>query len=137
MKTSFTTKNTKGTKMEFDARSKRVIGLAIEVHRELGPGLLESAYEKCLAHELKEHGVECMTQISLPVAYKGLSLDCGYRVDMIVEGRLIVELKSVDSLQPIHEAQLLTYMKLANIGTGLLINFNTGLLKNGIRRFVL
>ena len=123
--------------MEFDALSKRVIGFAIEVHRELGPGLLESAYEKCLAHELKEHEIECVTQMSLPVAYKGLTLDCGYRVDMIVEGRLIVELKSVDSLQPIHEAQLLTYMKLANIGTGLLINFNTGLLKNGIRRFVL
>lgn len=123
--------------MEFDALSKRVIGLAIEVHRELGPGLLESAYEKCLAHELKEHEIECVTQMSLPVAYKGLTLDCGYRVDMIVEGRLIVELKSVDSLQPVHEAQLLTYMKLANIGTGLLINFNTGLLKNGIKRFVL
>lgn len=123
--------------MEFDALSNRVIGLAIEVHRELGPGLLESAYEKCLAHELKEHEIECVTQMSLPVAYKGLSLDCGYRVDMIVEGRLIVELKSVDCLQPIHEAQLLTYMKLANIGTGLLINFNTGLLKNGIKRFVL
>ncbi len=123
--------------MEFDALSNRVIGLAIEVHRELGPGLLESAYEKCLAHEMEEHGIKCVTQESLPVAYKGLSLDCGYRVDMIVEGRLIVELKSVDSLQPIHEAQLLTYMKLANIGTGLLINFNTGLLKNGIKRFVL
>lgn len=123
--------------MEFDALSKQVIGLAIEVHRELGPGLLESAYEKCLAHELKEHEIECVTQMSLPVAYKGLNLDCGYRVDMIVKGRLIIELKSVDSLQPIHEAQLLTYMKLANIGTGLLINFNTGLLKNGIKRFVL
>lgn len=123
--------------MEFDALSNKVIGLAIEVHRELGPGLLESAYEKCLAHELEEHGIECVTQESLAVAYKGLSLDCGYRVDMMVEGRLIVELKSVDSLQPIHEAQLLTYMKLANIRTGLLINFNTGLLKNGIKRFVL
>ncbi len=123
--------------MEFDALSKRVIGFAIEVHRELDPGLLESAYEKCLAHELKEHEIECVTQMSLPVAYKGLNLDCGYRVDMIVKGRLIIELKSVDSLQPIHEAQLLTYMKLANIGTGLLINFNTGLLKNGIKRFVL
>ncbi len=87
--------------------------------------------------ELKEHEIECVTQMSLPVAYKWLNLDCGYRVDMIVEGRLIIELKSVDSLQPIHEAQLLTYMKLANIGTGLLINFNTGLLKNGIKRFVL
>ena len=123
--------------MEFDALSKQVIGLAIEVHRELGPGLLESVYEKCLSYEVKEHEIEFVTQMSLPVAYKGLNLDCGYRVDMMVEGRLIVELKSVDSLQPIHEAQLLTYMKLANIRTGLLINFNTGLLKNGIKRFVL
>ena len=123
--------------MEFDTLSKQVIGFAIEVHRELGPGLLESTYEKCLAYELKGHDIECVTQMGLPVAYKGLSLDCGYRVDMIVEGKLIVELKSVDSLQRIHEAQLLTYMKLANIRTGLLINFNTGLLKNGIKRFVL
>ncbi len=123
--------------MEFDTLSKQVIGFAIEVHRELGPGLLESTYEKCLAHELKLHGIECVTQQSLSVAYKGLSMDCGYRVDMLVEGKLIVELKSVDSLQRIHEAQLLTYMKLANIRTGLLINFNTGLLKNDIKRFVL
>ena len=123
--------------MEFDALSNQVIGLAIEVHRELGPGLLESTYEECLAFELKAHDIECVIQMGLPVAYKGLSLDCGYRVDMMVEGRLIVELKSVDSLQRIHEAQLLTYMKLANIKTGLLINFNTGLLKNGIKRFVL
>ena len=124
-KNRFTTKNTKGTKMEFDVLSNQVIGLAIEVHRELGPELLESAYENCLAHELKEHGIEYETQKSLPVSYKGLDLDCGYRVDMVVEGKLIVELKSVDTLQPIHEAQLLTYMKLANIKTGLLINFGS------------
>ena len=123
--------------MEFDSLSNRVIGLAIEVHRELGPGLLESTYEKCLAHELRAHDIEFVTQMVLPVEYKGLSLDCGYRVDMVVEERLIVELKSVDSLQRIHEAQLLTYMKLANIRIGLLINFNTKLLKDGIKRFVL
>jgi len=140
--------------MEFDSLSKKVIGFAIEVHRELGPGLLESTYERCLTHELREHDIECATQMALPVEYdaqggasvaggrtpeatKGLSLDCGYRVDLIVEDRLIVELKSVDSLQRIHEAQLLTYMKLAHVGIGLLINFNTRLLKSGIKRFVL
>ncbi|OGR00169.1 MAG: GxxExxY protein [Deltaproteobacteria bacterium RIFOXYD12_FULL_55_16] len=121
--------------MEFDLLSKQVIGFAIDVHRELGPGLLESAYEKCLAHELTAHGLEYVVQMVLPVEYKGLHLDCGYRVDLMVEGRLIVELKSVDTLQPIHAAQLLTYLKLAHIKTGLLINFNTRLLKNGIKRF--
>jgi len=123
--------------MEFDKLSKQLIGLAIEVHRELGPGLLESTYEKCLAHELRTHNIECVTQMGLPVEYKGLSLDCGYRVDLMVEGSVIVELKSVDSLQRIHEAQLLIYLKLANIKTGLLINFNSKLLKDGIKRLVL
>ena len=123
--------------MEFDQLSKQVIGLAIEVHRELGPGLLESTYEKCLAFELKTHNIECVTQLALPVKYKEINLDCGYRVDIMVEQRLIVELKSVNSLQRIHEAQLLTYMKLAHIKIGLLVNFNTRLLKNGIKRFVL
>lgn len=123
--------------MEFDQLSKQVIGLAIEVHRELGPGLLESTYEKCLAFELKTHYIECVTQLALPVKYKEINLDCGYRVDIMVEQRLIVELKSVNSLQRIHEAQLLTYMKLAHIKIGLLVNFNTRLLKNGIKRLVL
>ena len=123
--------------MEFDPLSKQVIGFAIDVHRELGPGLLETTYEKCLAHELKTHNIECVSQKVLPVEYKGLSLEHGYRVDLMVEGSLIVELKSVDSLQRIHEAQLLTYMKLAHIRTGLLINFNARLLKNGIKRLVL
>lgn len=123
--------------MEFDQLSKQVIGLAIEVHRELGPGLLESTYEKCLAFELKTHNIECVTQLALPVKYKEINLDCGYRVDIMVEQRLIVELKSVNSLQRIHEAQLLTYMKLAHIKIGLLVNFNTRLLKNGIKRLVL
>lgn len=129
--------DTKGTKVEFDSLSGKVIGLALEVHRELGPGLLESAYEKCLAHELEQGGFEFVAQMALPVRYKGINLDCGYRVDMIVAGKLIIELKSVDSILPIHEAQLLTYMKLTNIRTGLLINFNTTLLKNGIKRLVL
>jgi GxxExxY protein len=124
-------------KREFDALSKQVIGLALEVHQQLGPGLLESSYEKCLAHELKTHGIQYDTQKSMPVLYKGLELDCGYRIDLIVEGKLIIELKSVDSLTNVHEAQILTYMKLANIKTGLLINFNNRLLKNGIKRFVL
>ena len=128
---------TKDTKVEFDSLSKQLIGFAIEVHRELGPGLLESTYEKCLAHELRMHNIGCVTQMGLPVEYKGLSLNCGYRIDLMVEGCLIVELKSVDSLQRIHEAQLLTYMKLAHIRTGLLINFNSKLLKDGIKRFVL
>ena len=123
--------------MEFDQLSKQVIGLAIDVHRELGPGLLESTYEKCLAYELKAHNIECVTQLGLPVKYKEINLDCGYRVDLMVEQRLIVELKSVSSLQQIHEAQLLTYMKLAHIKIGLLVNFNTRLLKSGIKRLVL
>ncbi|WP_018873795.1 GxxExxY protein [Thioalkalivibrio sp. ALJ16] len=113
----------------------RVIGAAIEVHRELGPGLLESVYAKCLFHELTERGVECLMEVPLAVNYKGFPIDCGYRIDLQVEQELIVELKSVDALQPVHHAQLLTYMKLSNVPTGLLINFNTLLLKDGIKRF--
>lgn len=123
--------------MEFDALSNRVIGLAIEVHRHLGPGLLESAYEACLAHELELAGIPFARQRELPVRYKGLSLDCGYRVDLLVDSQLVLELKSVGNLLPIHEAQLLTYMKLANKRTGLLINFNERYLKDGIKRMVL
>lgn len=123
--------------MQFDRLSKQVIGLAIEVHRELGPGLLESTYEACLVHELGANGIKCVKQMELPINYKGLELDGGYRVDVLVEDALIIELKSVDTLQRIHEAQLLTYMKLSQIKTGLLINFNEQLLKNGLRRFVL
>jgi len=123
--------------MEFEALSRRVIGLAIEVHRELGPGLLESAYEQCLVHELVAHGIRCAAQVPLPVTYKGTKLDCGYRMDIVIEDQLLVELKSVEMLQKIHEAQVLTYMKLAKLPIGLLINFNTTLLKNGIKRLVL
>jgi GxxExxY protein len=123
--------------LEFDSLSKKVIGCAIEVHRELGPGLLESTYEQCLAHELQTHEIDFQVQLPLPVEYKGIRLDCGYRVDILVENSLLLELKSVERLQKIHEAQLLTYMKLAGLKTGLLINFNVNLLKHGIKRFVL
>lgn len=123
--------------IEFDDLSKQVIGCALEVHRNLGPGLLESTYEQCLAHELSLAGLPFRLQHALPVKYKGIVLDCGYRVDVLVEDQLIVELKSVEKVVPIHEAQLLTYMKLAQIRIGLLINFNVGLLKDGIKRMVL
>ncbi|WP_333873554.1 GxxExxY protein [Methylobacter sp.] len=123
--------------MEFDNLSRQVIGCAIEVHQVLGAGLLESTYEKCLEHELHLVGLSYTVQQQLPVNYKGVELDCGYRLDLVVENKLIVELKSVDKLQKIHEAQILTYMKLTGLSVGLLINFNEILLKNGIKRFVL
>ena len=124
-------------RVEFDELSKTVIGCALEVHRHLGPGLLESTYEQCLAAELSEAGIPFRLQAELPVNYKKKRIDCGYRIDVFVNDALIVELKSVDRLLPIHEAQLLTYMKLANIRTGLLINFNVKLLKDGLKRMVL
>ena len=123
--------------MEFDELSNRVIGCAIEVHRHLGPGLLESAYEQCLAHELSRNGIAFQLQLALPVQYKDVRLDCGYRIDILVENQLIVELKSVEEIKGIHEAQLLTYMKLAGVKIGLLMNFNVTKLKDGIKRFVL
>jgi GxxExxY protein len=123
--------------MEFDDLSSRVIGCAIEVHRELGPGLLESTYEQCLAHELKLNGIAFQLQHPQSVQYKGIRLNCGYRLDVLVEKKLIVELKSVDEIKRIHEAQLLTYMKLAEVKIGLLMNFNVTTLKDGIKRFVL
>jgi GxxExxY protein len=123
--------------MEFDPLSNKVIGCAIEVHRVLGPGLLESAYQRCLAHELQCNGIAYVCEHPVPVEYKGMRLDCGYKVDLLVENKLIVELKSVEHLQPIHEAQLLTYLKLAGIRIGLLINFNVPLLKKGVKRYVL
>ncbi|MEI6211955.1 MAG: GxxExxY protein [bacterium] len=122
--------------MEFDALSNRVIGCAIEVHRLLGPGLLESAYEQCLAYELGLAGIGFKLQHALPVKYKGLRLDCGYRVDVLVQDALILELKSVNSILGVHQSQLITYMKLAGIKTGLLINFNVSQLKSGIKRLV-
>ena len=126
-----------GGQRDFDPLSRRVLGCALEVHRSLGPGLLESAYEQCLAHELNEAGIGFRLQVPVPVVYKGIKLDCGYRIDLLVEGSLILELKSVCELSPLHQAQLLTYMKLAGVSVGLLINFNSQLLKQGVRRFVL
>ena len=123
--------------MKFDELSNKVIGCAIEVHRNLGPGLLESTYEQCLAHELKQNGIFFKLQYPFPVEYKGVKLDCCYRLDILIEDKLIVELKSVEKLAAIHEAQLLTYMKLAGIGIGLLINFNVRILKDGLKRYVL
>ena len=113
-----------------------VIGMAIEVHRELGPGLLESAYEECLAHELRQSTVKFARQKPVPVTYKGLELDCGYRIDLLVEDQLVIELKSVEELIPLFDAQVLTYLKLADKSIGLLINFNVPVLKSGLKRFV-
>ena len=117
--------------------AETVIGCAIEVHRALGPGLLESAYDRCLAHELGLQGIDFVRQAPLPVAYKGVNLDCGYRIDFIIDGRLVVELKTVDRLLPIHQAQVLTYLKLLQIKQGLLINFNTPLLVAGLKSLLL
>jgi len=114
--------------------SNQVIGAAIEVHRVLGPGLLESAYEECLCRELLLREVPFERQVALPVEYKGLRLDCGYRLDVVVGNLVVVELKSVEKLEPIHEAQLLTYLRLSHLWLGLLINFNVELLKQGIKR---
>jgi GxxExxY protein len=123
--------------VKFDELSNTVLGCAIEVHRELGPGLLESTYEQCLAYELNRAKIPFQLQVGLPVDYKEIRLDCGYRVDLFVADSLIVELKSVDQLLKIHEAQILTYMKLTRVRVGLLINFNVEVLRKGVRRFVL
>jgi GxxExxY protein len=119
---------------ERDPVTETIIGAAIEVHRILGPGLLESVYETCLCYELKERGIAVEQQAKLPVIYKGQALECDFRIDILLPGLVVVEIKSVATLLPIHEAQLLTYMKLAKISTGLLINFNVPLLKDGITR---
>ena len=120
-----------------DELTRDIIGAAIAVHREIGPGLLESAYETCLCFELEERGLKFERQVELPVVYRGHRLDSGYRLDVIVESRVLLELKSAASLEPIHEAQLLTYMRLSGLRLGLLINFNVPVLKKGIRRRVL
>ena len=117
--------------------SYQVIGCAIETHRTLGPGLLESCYEKCLAHELRAAKLPFKTQYPIPIDYKGIRLDCGFRIDVLVDETLIVELKAVKELENIHEAQLLTYMKLSKVSVGLLVNFNVTKLKDGLRRYVL
>ena len=130
-------KSMKNMKKEFSVLSHKVIGCAIEVHRVLGPGLLESTYQQCLARELALADIEFKLEYPLPVDYKGVHLDCGYRVDMLVKNEIILELKSVDKIIGIHEAQLLTYMKLSEIRYGLLINFNVQRLKDGLKSFVL
>jgi GxxExxY protein len=112
----------------------KIIGAAIEVHKQLGPGLLESTYETCLAYELKQIGLNLQTQVALPVVYKEVKLNAGYRIDLLVENRIIIEIKSVEVLADIHTAQLLTYLKLKDLKLGLLINFNEVLLKKGLKR---
>lgn len=119
-----------------DSIAEKVIGAAIEVHRALGPGLLESAYEECLCYELGLMGLKFERQVMLPVSYKGVNLDCGYRLDLVVENSMILELKSTERLDGIHVAQLLTYLKLSGLRLGYLINFNVSVLKAGIKRVV-
>ena len=123
--------------MDFDELAQNVIGCAIEVHRNLGPGLLESSYRQCLACELSHACIPFQMELPLPVRYKDLLLDCGYRIDLLVRSDLIIEIKSVETLLPIHQAQILTYMRLSTVSLGLLINFNVTKLQNGIKRFVL
>ena len=120
-----------------DFLTEKVIGAAIEVHRHLGPGLLESAYEECLCWELRQAALTVERQVPLPIAYKRINLEVGYRLDLVVQMQLSVELKTVERILPIHEAQLLTYLKLSDLKTGLLLNFNSAVLKNGIKRMVL
>ena len=121
--------------MKINELTGQVIGAAIDVHKELGPGLLESVYEECLGRELELRKISFKRQFELPIEYKGYKINSGLRLDMIVDNQLILELKSCETLLPIHEAQLLTYLKMAKIGLGLLINFNERLLKDGIKRF--
>ena len=117
--------------------SERVIGSAIDVHRRLGPGLLESAYEEGLCFELKQSGINYKRQVPLPIVYKDVRLDCGYRLDVVVEGQLVIEIKTVERITPLHEAQMLTYLRLSGTNVGLLMNFNSVVLREGLRRFVL
>ena len=121
--------------MEINQITQKIIGCAIEVHKNLGPGLLESAYEECLSFELSKAGLEIARQKPTPVVYKEIKLDCGYRIDILVENAVLIELKAVVEFNPVHEAQILTYMKFAKKSVGLLINFNVTLLKNGIKRY--
>ena len=116
--------------------TEKIIGCAIEVHRSLGPGLLESAYEECLCFELAQAGLQFERQVPLPVVYKGVKFDCGYRMDIVVENLIIVEIKAIEKILPVHEAQLLSYLKLYNKKIGLLINFHVPVLKSGLKRIV-
>lgn len=117
--------------------TEKIIGCAIEVHKNLGPGLLESAYEECLFYELQQSGFHVKKQVPLPLVYKNIKLDAGYRIDLLVDNKVIVEIKSIDAIAEIHKAQLMTYMKLADIKIGLLLNFNVTRLKDGIIRWII
>jgi GxxExxY protein len=123
-------------KAAINSITESIISAAIAVHREMGPGLLESAYESCLVYELLQQGLTVERQKALPVTYRGVKIDCGYRIDLLVEDAVLVELKAVESIEPIHEAQLLSYLKLSGYQIGLLINFNVRMLKQGIKRLV-
>jgi GxxExxY protein len=138
-KLNLTTEVTENAEKRKDVNelTELLIGCAIEVHRTLGPGLLESAYEVCLCRELSLRGIHFERQVAIPVEYKGVKLDCGYRADLIVTDMILVEIKAVDQLAPIHDAQLLSYLKLTGLKVGLLINFNECMLRYGIRRKVL
>lgn len=123
--------------MEINSLSEKIIGCCIEVHKTLGPGLLESAYEECLSYELKKSGLGIERQKAVPVVYKEIKLDCGYRIDILVEDLIVIELKTVDEFNPVHEAQILTYLKFSKKKLGLLVNFNVLRLKNGLRRYIM
>jgi len=122
--------------MEINQITEKIIGCAIEVHKTLGPGLLESVYEECLAYELIQQKLNFNRQVPVPVTYKNVKMDCGYKIDILVEDAVVVELKSIEMIMPVHEAQILTYLRLTEKEIGLLINFNVKLLKNGIKRFI-
>jgi GxxExxY protein len=122
--------------MDINKLSSKIIGAAIEVHKALGPGLLGSAYEKCLCHEINLQGISFEKQKPLAVSYKGIKLDCGYRLDVVVENAIILELKSCEKIKPVHKAQLLTYLKLTGLNLGLLLNFHTTVMRDGIVRIV-
>lgn len=122
---------------EINLLTERIIGAAIEVHRHLGPGLLESVYETCLIYELEHLGIKVQRQVALPVVYKGIKIDQGYRLDLLVDGKVIVEIKSVEALTDVHEAQVLTYLKFSGCKLGLLINFNVKLLIHGLKRLIM
>ena len=122
---------------KYSELTSKIIGCAIEVHKVLGPGLLESAYEECLSYELQKAGLNIERQKALPVVYKDIKLDCGYRIDILVENAVVLELKSIDAVSPVHEAQILTYLKFSEKEVGLLINFNVTLLKNGLKKYIM
>ena len=123
--------------MDINELTEKIIGCAIEVHRTLGPGLLESAYQECLFYELMSQGIWVEKEISLPIIYKEIKIDHGYRIDLLVENRVVIELKTVEKFTDVHTAQILTYMRLGEHSKGLLINFNRKLLKDGMRRFII